>query len=175
MSIFEELCHSMQEAEKRQHDFFTTARNMSFDFADCLRNYMESPEKWMNLEEIGKPNPDTKQYIYPVSVDKHGNEVDNDGHPFANMYVTSDKFYLFKIAVTLEKGTKIYPKAVYKLACGVRPQANNKCRLFVAYTFGDDPHKKELQCDNSTGFVEPSKYAVELLQRFLNKEIYIFD
>ena len=172
MSLFQQLCESMQEAEKRQYAFFDAARRMSFHFAESLREHIDAPREWATPTDAEKPDPKTGPYITPIPVDEHWNEVQREGHPFASMYINKDKFFLFHLMVMLERGEKIFPKSVYKFKCGVRPQANDSCLLFVAHAHGGDQQIKEFPCDKDSGFIEPAKYVVQLLRQLLEADIF---
>lgn len=128
MSIYSDLCTAMTNAQDKNKDFRRKAQSMASSFADALHKHIGAPESW-SLEVDGhkKDNP----YVSAVPVDENGAEYRADTPSLAAMSFTQDNFYRFKIVLVLERSPESFPKNLHMIPCGVRPEKDGSCMLFV--------------------------------------------
>ena len=173
MSIYSDLCTAMTDAQDKNEDFRRKAQSMASSFADTLHKHIGAPKSW-SLEVDGhkKDNP----YVSAVPVDENGAEYRAETPSLAAMSFTQDNFYRFKLVLVLERSPESFPKNLHMIPCGVRPEKDGSCMLFVELPgipqhrifhcpVFDVPKKDTTsRCD----YDAPMKYCVELVRAWFS-------
>lgn len=173
MSIYSDRCTAMTDAQDKNEDFRRKALHLAGSFADALHKYFGAPKSWVRDVDAQKTN---SPYVSAVPVDENGDEYRSDTPPLAAMSFTPDSFYRFKLVLVHESSTESYPKNLHIIPCGVRPENDGSCKLFVELP--GIPQHRVFHCpalyvrNDGKAFIcnydAPVKYYVELVKSWFS-------
>lgn len=173
MSIYSDLCNAMKDAQAKNEDFRRKAQNMAVSFSDALRKYIDAPTSWVReIDEHKTEEP----YVFAVPIDENGVEYKVGTPPLADMSFTQDNFYRFKLVLVLERSPESFPKNLHMIPCGVRPEKDGSCMVFVELP-GIPQHRifhcPILDVSKAGGtppcdYNAPVKYCVELVKTWFS-------
>ena len=173
MSIYSDLCIAMTDAQDKNEDFRRKAQSMASAFADALHKHIGAPKSW-SLEVDGHKTDNS--YVSAVPVDENGAEYKAGTPSLAAMSFTQDNFYRFKLVLVLERSPESFPKNLHMIHCGVRPEKDGSCMLFVEL-LGIPQHRifhctlLDIRNDGALlywNYEDPSKYCVELVKAWFS-------
>lgn len=173
MSIYSDLCTVMADTQDKNEDFRRKAQSMAGSFADALHKHIGAPKSWV-LEVDGHKTDNP--YVSAVPVDENGVEYRADTPSLAAMSFTQDNFYRFKLVLVLERSPESFPKNLHMIPCGVRPEKDGSCMLFVElpgipqhrifHCTAFDPLKKSAA--QHIDYTTPVEYCVELVNTWFS-------
>ena len=165
-SVFQSLCESLAEQNHKNNQFRKAAHCMSGAFCSALRVYMNAPEKWFTKEN------EERSYVSLRQVNERWEVIESAISPVSSMRFVNN-FYIFQIVVVLEPAQNSSQKDIYAFNCGIKPQSELVCRLFIEKPGTQE--RNEFECsptenpgDNArTDFSEPVEHVVDLLREMV--------
>lgn len=157
MSKFAELSKQYSELRAREVKYLESAVAAARAFCAGLKEYMEAPESWVDIDPETGAEKGAYQYIYFITVDDKGEQIQQ---PFFN----PKNELLTKIVVTIEpEGKEKMPKNLFLVTCNFKPTSANKCQV----TIFDSDENKDFRWDPRSKDNKAYDYLLGVIEKRL--------